>query len=46
MPPKKKVTAAAPEGETLTRIAIVNQDRSVLRCTHARMHSSFLLKAA
>jgi ATP-binding cassette subfamily E protein 1 len=27
MPPKKKITADAPEGETLTRIAIVNQDR-------------------
>jgi hypothetical protein len=32
MPPKKKITADAPEGETLTRIAIVNQDRSVVMC--------------
>lgn len=39
MAPKKKVTADAPEGETLTRIAIVNQDRSVGEEMHVKCFS-------
>jgi hypothetical protein len=43
MAPKKKVTADAPEGETLTRIAIVNQDRLVVMRMHMLCNKPGLL---
>lgn len=46
MPPKKKITADAPEGETLTRIAIVNQDRFVVMCMHMSCNFVDVLPAA
>lgn len=46
MPPKKKITADAPEGETLTRIAIVNQDRLVAMCMHMSCNFLDVLLAA